>query len=133
MAHAHILFLQTLPTPPMIRSKTNDEKQDSQLWDCKDEIVKCLLGKQLPDEVSIDMDDQYSMAKAQWDALIELTAPKTMHAYTNMHQSFLNMQCLKGGDIREFINSLKKRCYELKAAGITITEQKYEHTILHGL
>ena len=88
--------------------------------------MKCLLGKQLPDEVSMDMDDQYSMAKAQWDALIELAAPKTMHALANMHQSFLDMRCPKGGDVREFLTALKKRHYELKVAGITVTEQEYE-------
>ena len=50
-----------------------------------------------------------------------------------MHQSFLDIWGLKGGNIQEFLNSLKKRCHKLKVAGVTITEQEYEHTILHGL
>ena len=123
----------THPIPADPTNPTNDEKQNGQLWDCKDEIAKCLLGKQLPDEVSMDMDDQYSMAKAQWDALVELATPKTAHACANMHQSFLNMRCPKGGNVHEFLSSLKKRCHELKVAGITVTEQENEHTILHGL
>ena len=123
----------TCPDPTDPANPTNNEKRDGQLWDCEDEIVKCLLGKQLPDKVSMDMDDQYSTAKAQWDALIELATPKTTHTCVNMHQSFLNMQCLKGGDIHEFLSSLKKHCHELKAAGITVTEQEYEHMILHSL
>src|SRR5579863_3705070 len=87
------------PVPMDPANPTNNEKQDSQLWDCRDKIVKCLLSKQLPDEVSMDMDDQYSTAKAQWDTLVKLTTPKTMHAHANMHQSFLNMWCPKGGNI----------------------------------
>ena len=89
----------TYPVPADPTNPTNDKKQDSQLWDCKDKIVKCLLGKQLPDEVSMDMDNQYSTAQKQWEALVELATPKTAHTCINMHQSFLNMQCLKGGDI----------------------------------
>jgi hypothetical protein len=50
-----------------------------------------------------------------------------------MHQSFLDMQCLKGDNVQEFLTSLKKRCHELKAAGVTVTELKYECTILNGI
>ena len=50
-----------------------------------------------------------------------------------MHQSFLDMQCLKGSDVREFLTSLKKRRHELTVAGVTVTEPKYERTIIHGL
>ena len=43
------------------------------------------------------------------------------------------MQCLKGGDVQEFLSSLKKRCHELTAAGVTVTKPKYKHTIIYGL
>jgi len=48
-----------------------------------------------------------------------------------MHQSFLDMRCPKGGDIQEFLSSLKKRCHELTAAGVTVTKPEYERTIIH--
>jgi len=48
-----------------------------------------------------------------------------------MHQSFLDMWCPKGGNIREFLSSLKKQCHELTAAGITVTEPEYKCTIIH--
>jgi len=50
-----------------------------------------------------------------------------------MHQSFLDMQCPKGGNVREFLSSLKKRRHELKAANVTVTKPEYERTIIHGL
>ena len=77
--------------------------------------------------------DEYPIVKEQWDALTLLATPKTAHAQANMHQLFLDMQCLKGGDVREFLSSLKKRCHELKAANVTVTEPKYKRTIIHGL
>ena len=50
-----------------------------------------------------------------------------------MHQSFLDMQCPKGGDIWKFLTSLKKQHHKLRAAGITVTELKYECTVLNGI
>jgi len=77
--------------------------------------------------------DEYPTVKEQWDALTLLTTPKTAHAQANMHQSFLDMQCLKGGNIWEFLSSLKKWCHKLTAAGVTVTEPEYERTIIHGV
>jgi len=43
------------------------------------------------------------------------------------------MWCPKGGDIQEFLSSLKKQRHELTAAGVTVTEPEYERTIIHGV
>jgi len=75
--------------------------------------------------------DEYPTVKEQWDALTLLATPKTMHAQANMHQLFLNMWCLKGGDIWEFLSSLKKQHHKLTVASVTVTKPKYEHTIIH--
>jgi len=48
-----------------------------------------------------------------------------------MHQLFLDMQCLKGGDIQEFLSSLKKWRHKLTAASVTVTKPEYKHTIIH--
>jgi len=92
--------------------------------------VPCLLCQRLPDKISMDM-DEYPTVKEQWDALTLLATPRTAHARANMHQSFLDMRCPKGGDIQEFLSSLKKRRHELTAASITITEPEYKRTIIH--
>ena len=122
----------TAPVPQDLSNPTNAETLEAQRWERKDEIMQCLLGQHLPNEISMDM-DIYLTVKEQWDALVLLTTPKTMHARANMHQSFLDMRYLKGSDVREFLTSLKKWRHELTAAGITVTEPEYKHTIIHGL
>jgi len=124
------------PPKPLVPQDPNNitdaEEQEAQRWECEDVIALCLLGQQLPDEISMDM-DEYPTVKEQWDALTLLATPKTAHTQANMHQSFLDMRCLKGGDIREFLSSLKKRRHELTAAGVTVTEPEYKRTIIHGV
>ena len=111
---------------------TNAEKEEAQRWEREDEIAQCLLGQRLPDEISMDM-EAYPTVKEQWDALTLIAMPKSAHARAHMHQSFLDMRCPKGGDVREFLTSLKKRRHELKAAGVTVTEPEYERTVLNGI
>ena len=122
----------TAPVPQDPSNPTSAETLEAQRWEHEDEIAQCLLGQHLPDEISMDM-DRHSTVKEQWDALVLLATPKTAHARANMHQSFLNMRCPKGSDVREFLTSLKKRRHELTAAGVTVTKPEYERTIIHGL
>ena len=111
---------------------TDTEKEEAQRWEREDEIAQCLLGQRLPDEISMDM-DAYPTVKEQWDAITLIAMPKSAHARVHMHQSFLDMRCSKGSDVREFLTSLKKRRHELKAAGVTVTEPEYERTVLNGI
>jgi len=52
---------------------------------------------------------------------------------SKLYQSFLDMRCPKGGDVQEFLSSLKKRHHELKVANVTVTKPEYERTIIHGV
>jgi len=122
----------TAPVPQDPSNPTPAENLEAQRWEREDVITQCLLGQRLPDEISMDM-DEYPTVKEQWDALTLLATPKTAHTQANMHQSFLDMQCPKGGDIWEFLSSLKKRCHELKAANVTVTKPEYKRTIIHGV
>ena len=58
---------------------------------------------------------------------------KTEYAMTDLHQFFLDMKCLRGGDIQEFLASLKIRWHELQAIGVTITNPKFKQMMLHGI
>jgi len=120
------------PVPQDPSNPTNAETLEAQRWEREDEIAQCLLGQCLPDKISMDM-DSYSTVKEQWDALTILATPKTTHAQVNMHQSFLDMQCPKGGDVWEFLSFLKKWRHELTAAGVTVTKPEYKRTTIHGL
>ena len=79
--------------------------------------------------MAMDM-EKYPTVKDQWDVISVLFAAKSEYTKTNLHQAFLNMRCPKGGDIREFLTTLRKWHHELKAAGMTVMEPKYKSMIL---
>jgi len=66
------------PVPQDPNNITDTEEQEAQRWEHKDVIMPCLLGQQLPNEISMDM-DEYPTVKEQWDALTLLATPKTAH------------------------------------------------------
>jgi hypothetical protein len=108
------------------------KKLECKQWDHDDTIAQCLLSQRLLDELAIDM-EKYPTVKQQWDVISVLFAAKSEYAKTDLRQAFLNMHCPKGGDVREFLTTLRKRHHKLKAAGMTITEPEYESTILQGI
>jgi len=76
--------------------------------------------------------DEYPTVKEQWDALTLLATPKTVHAQVNMHQSFLDMQFLKGGNIWEFLSSLKKQHHKLTVARGPLICDHHQAQFSHG-
>jgi hypothetical protein len=58
---------------------------------------------------------------------------KSKYAKADLYQSFLDMKCPKGGNIREFLNNLSTKRHELKAIGITVTDIDYQCTILRSM
>ncbi len=58
---------------------------------------------------------------------------KSAYAKVDLHQSFLDMHCMKGGDVREFLHNLCYKREELAATGVDITDKEYERTILCGI
>ena len=58
---------------------------------------------------------------------------KSVYAQHALHQSFLDMQCMKGGNIRAFLENLELRRNELTAAGVTVTDAEFECTVLRGI
>jgi len=52
---------------------------------------------------------------------------------TDLHQSFMDMKCPKGGDIQKFLTKLRQQCHHLTAIGIPVTDIKYKRTILHSI
>src|SRR5258707_4297286 len=58
---------------------------------------------------------------------------KSAYAKADLHQSFLEMHCAKGGDVWEFLGNLCYKREELAASGVDITDKEYECTILQGI
>ena len=68
--------------------------------------------------------------KERWDAVkLEFTV-RRKHARNGLKQEFLDMCCLREGDIWAFLMSLWTKCNKIQAAGATVSDEEYEQTIL---
>jgi len=76
---------------------------------------------------------QYQTAKERWDVVKQQFMVKSTYAWNALYQSFIDMQCLKGGDICTFLSSLMKWCNELLAASVTIGNKDFERTVLNSI
>jgi len=123
---------ETCPVPNDSNNITNVEKGERKRWDHEDVIAQCLLGQHLPIETAMDM-EAFPSAAEQWTAITTLFTAKSMYNQADLHQAFLDMRCLRGGDVREYLTSLRMKRHELKAANISVTDIKYKRTILKGL
>jgi hypothetical protein len=56
------------------------------------------MSQRLPDLVILDIGD-FTTTQKQWDAIYSIFMTKTEYAMTDLHQSFLDMKCPRGGDV----------------------------------
>ena len=120
------------PVPKDPSHPTDAEELAAQQWDCEDETAGYLMSQRLPDSVILDIGD-FTTTREQWDAISSIFTAKTEYAMTDLHQSFLDMKCPRGGDVREFLASLKTRQHKLRAIGVTITAPEFKRTMLRGI
>jgi len=120
------------PVPNDSNNITDVEKGERKRWDRKDVIAQCLLGQRLPIETAMDMEAFPSVVE-QWTAISTLFTTKSMYNQADLHQAFLDMHCPRGGDVQEYLTSLRMKRHELKAANIGVTDIEYKRTILKGL
>ena len=120
------------PVPADPNNPTEAEKQEMKHWDRQDRIAWNLLNKRLPDAMMLEV-RQYPSAKERWDVVKRQFTAKSAYARKALHQSFVNMQCPKGGDVRAFLSSLTLRRNEPLAAGVTISDEDFEQTVLDGI
>src|SRR5947209_6530910 len=92
-------------------------------------MAGCLMSQCLPNSVILDIGD-FTTTWEQWDVISSIFTAKTKYAITDLYQSFLDMKCLRGGDVQEFLASLKTRQHELQAIGITITAPEFKQMML---
>ena len=101
-------------------------------WDRKDQIAQNLLNKRLLDVTMLEV-RRYKTTKERWDIVKLEFMAKSAYTRNALHQSFMEMRCPKGGDVRAFLTSLKTRHNELLAAGVTVNDKDFEHTVLDGI
>ena len=69
-------------------------------------------------------------AQDHWELVTKEFQAKSKYMQANLHQSFLDMHCTRGGDVWEFLASLSYKKETLVAASMHITEREHKHTIL---
>jgi len=120
------------PVPKDIDNPTDTEKQEVKNWDHEDQIVWNLLNKRLLDATMLEV-RQYKTAKEWWHIVTQEFMVKSTYVRNALHHLFIDMQCLKGGDVRAFLTNLKMCCNELLAAGVTINNEDFKRTVLNSI
>ena len=120
------------PIPKDSKHPTDVEDQAIQRWDHEDDIAGYLMSQCLPNKIIMDI-KQHSTTQEQWEALCSTFTAKTDFMQMDLHQSFMDMKCPKGGDIWKFLTELRQRRHHLTAIGIPVTDIEYKHTILCGI
>src|SRR5258708_3784616 len=102
----------------IVQERVGDKKKTSSYWPVTELTrAKLALGQ---------LHDRWEMVTKEYQA-------KSAYAQANLHQSFLEMRCAKGGDVREFLGNLCYKREELAASGVDITDKEYKRTILRGI
>ncbi|KAF8489659.1 hypothetical protein F5888DRAFT_1870139 [Russula emetica] len=123
LAHKWMYFTgqKKCPEPQDKDNPTHGEIEAAKEWEYEDSVASYLLSQRLPDSAVMRL-SSCSSAQEQWEMVTKEYQAKSAYAQADLHQSFLEMHCAKGGD-RE----------ELAAAGVHVTEKEYERTILRGI
>jgi hypothetical protein len=120
------------PAPSTSGKPTDDEKTAMAKWDHEDLLAHYLLSQHLPDTTAIRLSN-VNTAKEHWTKVSNEYKAKSTYAQNDLEQAFLEMRCVKGTDIQTFLTTLHYRRKELAAAGVTITDRDYQHTVLRGI
>jgi hypothetical protein len=101
-------------------------------WDHNDFMACFLLSQQTPNSSSLAL-SHCSTAKEAWTKLTNKYQAKSSYTQNNLEQSFLDMHCTKGEDVRTFLKGLQYKHDELAVAGVTVSDHNYRRTVLHGI
>src|SRR5260370_13611568 len=96
------------PKPKVADKPTEGKSKAIEKWEHKDAVASYLLSQRLPDITvmhltsCLTVHDQCEMVTKEYQA-------KSAYTQADLHQSFLEMHCAKGGDGRQFLGNL---CYK---------------------
>lgn len=74
----------------------------------------------LPDSIVLHFNNCCT-ARKRWEMVSKEDLARSAYAQADLHQSFLEMCCTKGEDVREFLARLCCKREELAAAGVQVT------------
>jgi hypothetical protein len=120
------------PVPKDEAKPTEEEAAELEAWDHNDFMARFLLSQRTPDTSSLAL-SHCSTAKEAWTKLTTEYQAKSSYAQNDLEQSFLDMRCAKGEDVRTFLKGLQYKRDELAAAGVTVSDRDYRRTVLRGI
>src|SRR6266478_4322380 len=120
------------PRPKDISKPMEEEIEAAKTWEHKDSVASFLLSQCLPDTTLMRLSG-CATTQDQWDMVTKEYCTKSVYAQANLHQTFLEMRCAKGVNVRDFLSTLCCKREELAAASVTVTDKEYKRTILQGI
>ena len=87
------------PEPKDKGNVTDDETEAIEKWDHEDLVARYLLSQHLPDTTAICL-SHYKTAKERWEKVNHEFMAKSMYMQKDLEQSFFEMRCAKGADVR---------------------------------
>ncbi len=120
------------PVPAKATTPTDAEAKAVADWRQDEIVTKYLLSQRLPDSTAVRLKSLTS-AKECWTKVKTEFSVKSQYAEADLLTAFLEMRCLRGGDVRTFLGQMRVKCEELAAVGITMTEKEYRSAIIKSL
>lgn len=118
--------------PTDVKNPTDAQIELTEIWHYDRSVASYLLTQRLPNSALMHL-TTCSTAQEQSEKLTKKYQAKCAYARANLHQSFLEMRCTNKGLIQEFLPNLCYKREELAVAGVHLTENVYECTILRGI
>ena len=73
------------------------------------------------------------LSSLRWTKVVAQYQAKSVHAQNDLESAFFDMHFQRGGDVRAFLTTLRYKCEELAAAGVSITNRDYQRTVFRGI
>src|SRR5258708_29647210 len=125
----HFTGARPRPKPKVADKPTEGEREAIEKWEHEDTVASYLLPHRLPD-ITVMCLTSCLTAHNRWEMVTKEYQAKSAYMQADLHQSFLEMCCAKGGDVREFLGTLSYKREELAASRGDSTDKEYKHTIL---
>ena len=122
----------TCPVPVDTQKPTDDEKKAMSAWDLDETISRYMLSQRLPDSTAVRL-KAITSVKDRWNKVKNEFSVKSQYAETDLLTAFNEMRCPNGGNVREFLGTMRVKREELAAVGVTMGDKEYRSAIIKAL
>ncbi len=120
------------PVPANTTTPTDAEAKAVANWRQDKIVAKYLLSQRLPDSTAVRLKSLTS-TKERWTKVKTEFSVKSQYAEADLLTMFLEMCCLRSGDVCTFLGQMQVKHEELAAVSVTMTEKEYQSAIIKSL